>query len=372
MPTTPSGASGVRARATDHVAIAVGTVKGLFILSDGVVDGPWFKGLHVTAFLQVGETYIAATTDPFFGSTIQVSTDGGATWEERAERPLAFPAETGAALTQVWQLQLHRAQGKKPRILAGVEPAALFVSDDLAQSFRLVDGLWEHPHRSQWEPGGGGLGLHTILTHPERPDRIIVGISTGGVYVSDDNGSSWAPKNKGIHAVHLPEPAIEFGQCVHKATFDAEGPDVLWLQNHWGIYRSVDGAETWENVGHPGEESGVPSDFGFPIVAHPDEPGTAYVFPLEADGFRCSPEGICRVYRTADGGQSWEPLGRGLPTRDAYLTVLRDGFTVGEEAPYPLVFGTRTGQVYASVDSGEQWRLYADHLPPVLCARVLA
>jgi hypothetical protein len=369
----------------------VGTVKGLFLVSDGLPDGPWFKGRHVTAFVEVGDSYVVASTDPRFGTSIHVSDDGGVSWSEPTDRPIAFPESTGATLTQVWQLredpstavgaepepepEAEAAAGERAattRILAGVEPAALFRSDDGGKSFQLAEELWNHPHRERWEPGGGGLGLHTILTHPDRPGRIIVGISTGGVYRSDDGGKTWNPKNAGIKAVHLPNPDTEFGQCVHKIAFDAEGPDVLWLQNHWGIYHSVDAGDHWENVGHPGEQGGVPSDFGFPIVAHPDEPGTAFVFPLESDEFRCSAEGACRVYRTSDAGKSWQPLGRGMPPTNAHLTVLRDAFDVGSSAPFPLVFGTRTGQVYASADGGENWRLFVDNLPPILCTRVLS
>ena len=376
MTTRPRPSAAVRARATDHLAIAVGTTKGLFILSDGVPDGPWFKGQPVGGFLQVGDQYIAATADPRFGPNIHTSTNGGITWSDPTDRPLAFPTSTGAALAQVWQLHLDRRPGAgtadaPTTVFAGVEPAALFRSDDLGGSFELVESLWDHPHREHWEPGGGGLGLHTILTHPDRPNRMIVGISTGGVYRTDDGGASWAARNKGIMARFLPEPDVEFGQCVHKIDIDAEGPDVLWLQHHWGIYRSTDAGDSWQDVGNPGERDGVPSDFGFPIVAHPAEPGTAYVFPLESDEYRCSPNAVCRVYRTTDAGETWHPLGNGLPQANAHLTVLRDAFAIGTSAPYPLVFGTRTGEVFASADGGESWRLFASHLPPVLCTRVL-
>lgn len=373
MTVRPRPAGYFRARATDHLAIAVGTTKGLFLVSDGIPDGPFFKGQHVGSFVQVGNHYIAGVLHPVFGPSVRVSTDGGESWSDPADRPVALPPWAGESVVQLWQL--HRDarsdDGDHPVIFAGAEPGCLFRSDDLGKSFQLVEGLWSHPHRSTWEPGGGGLGIHTILTHKARPDRIIVGVSTGGVYRSDDDGATWQARNAGIAAVHLPEPYVEFGQCVHKIAIDAESPDVLWLQNHWGIYRSEDAGDTWRDVGQPGTDAGVPSDFGFPIVAHPVEAGTAYVFPLESDEYRCCPEGRCRVYRTSDGAKKWEALETGLPASHAHLTVLRDAFAVGEVPPYPLAFGTRTGQVYASADGGDHWRLFADNLPPVLCVRIL-
>lgn len=361
----------VRARAVDHLAVAVGTSKGLFLVSDGVVDGPLLKGDSIAAFVQSGSRYIASATNPYFGPCLRVSDDGGLTWSEPDSRQISYPADTGASLAAVWQIHLDRRPGHHRTIWLGTEPAALFRSNDAGATFSLVRGLWDHPQRATWTPGGGGLILHTILTQPERPGRVVVAISAGGVYRSDDGGETFAPKNKGLEARFLPDPFPEHGQCPHKLAVDAGDPDTFWLQNHWGIYRSEDSGDSWISVGRAGEEDGVSSDFGFPIVSHPVDPGTAFVFPLESDQYRCSPNGRCSVARTIDNGQTWVGRSRGLPTNGAQTTVLRDAFAVGSSPPYPLVFGTRSGHVFASVDGGDSWRLVTSYLPPVLCVSVL-
>jgi hypothetical protein len=246
-----------------------------------------------------------------------------------------------------------------------VEPAALFRSEDGGRSFALVQGLWDHPHRPQWQPGGGGLCLHTVLVHPADPRRLLIAISAAGVYLSDDGGGSWRASNTGITVPFLPdEPEPEFGQCVHKVARDAADPERLYLQHHGGIYRSDDGGGSWTAM------TGIAGmDFGFPVVAHPAEAGTAYLLPLESDEYRCTPGGRCTVWRTRDAGGSWEPLTAGLPQRDAHLTVLRDAFTCDGGQPAGLFFGTRSGEVYGSVDDGDTWDLLAEHLPPVLSVR---
>jgi photosystem II stability/assembly factor-like uncharacterized protein len=201
--------------------------------------------------------------------------------------------------------------------------------------------------------------------HPADPDRLLVAISAAGVYRSDDGGSSWRASNTGIRVPFMPdEPEPEFGQCVHKVARDAVDPERLYLQHHGGIYRSDDGGRSW---GPMAPIAGM--DFGFPVVAHPTEPGTAYLLPLQSDEYRCTPDGRCTVWRTRDGGASWEPLTTGLPQRDAHLTVLRDAFTGDGQQPAGLYFGTRTGEVYASADDGDTWHVIAEHLPPVLSVR---
>jgi len=355
------------------ILLMVGTTKGAFLFR-GAADrqsfeptGPYFPGESIYALCFDGRAgrrrVLAATESSHWGAVVRCSDDLGATWSDPAEGNVRFPEGTGAALTRVWQLR--PAGDERPdTVYAGVEPAALFRSDDAGETFELVRELWDHPHRSHWQPGGGGLCLHTVLPDPADPDRILVAISTGGVYRSDDGGKSWQARNQGVRAGFLPGPEPEFGQCVHKVAQAAGRPDTLYLQNHGGLYRSDDGAESWTDIAN-----GVPSDFGFPIVAHPGDPDTAYVIPLESDRFRCTPDGKARVYRTRDAGSSWEPLGEGLPQRGAYLTVLRDGFASDAMAPAGLYFGTRTGEVFASADEGERWRLVAGWLPPVLCVR---
>jgi hypothetical protein len=371
-----SGAGGTAAGG--GVLLMVGTMKGAFLLrsDDGrdafTVTGPHFPGETVYALAFDGRAgrrrILAGTSSMHWGAVVRHSDDLGASWTDPAEGNVRFPEGTGASLAQVWQLQ-PAGPGQPDTVYAGVEPAALFRSDDGGEHFELVTGLWEHPHRPQWQPGGGGLCLHTVLPDPSDPDRLLVAISTGGVYRSDDGGGSWRACNQGIRAPFLPEGQQypEFGQCVHKVARAAGQPDRLYLQHHFGVYRSDDHAQRWQDVG-----AGLPSDFGFPMVAHPRDPDSAWVLPLDSDQRRWTPDGRPRVHRTADGGASWQPLGDGLPDRGAYLTVLRDGFATDGMDPAGLYFGTRTGQLYASADEGEHWRLLAEYLPPVVCVKAAA
>jgi hypothetical protein len=354
-------------RAVDHVAIAIGTSEGLFVASDGHVDGPFFAGDKVPSILSEGDRYLAATVSPHSGCSLQSTEDAGASWV--AHDPLAFPAGSGSAVVEL--TQLHEEAPGAGAVYAGAEPAALFRSMDRGRTFDLVRSLWERPERSEWLSCGAGTALNSVLTHPARPGRIVVGISGGGVYRSDDGGESWNPRNVGLPAPLLADPYPEHGQCVHKVSSDAGDPDVLWAQNHHGLYRSQNAGDTWVDAGHHEEEAGLPSPFGYTVVAHPRWPDAAYVFPLESDTFPCSAGARCRVYRTLDGGNSWEPLDRGLPAGSVHVTVFRDALTVGEGDPYVIAFGTGAGEVYASVDGGESWRIVARHLPSVLTTRIL-
>lgn len=354
---------------------AVGTAKGLFMIDGEEVRGPLFPGerFPAVAFGADG-VLLAASVSEHWGPTFRRSDDCGQTWTEHDERVIAFPEglewtdhwsgqTKPAAVVQVWQLL--RAGGTDT-VYAGVEPGALFRSTDGGRSFELMRGLWDHPHRPQWYPGGGGLAVHTILVDPRDPARLHVAVSTGGVYRTDDGGDTWQARNKGVAGVVGVDTESEFGQCVHKVVRDAEDPDVLYMQNHGGLYRSADRGDEWTSIAN-----GVPSDFGFPMVAHRARGGTAYIIPLDYDLGRCTPEGKCRVYRTTDGGHSWEALEKGLPQKGAFITVLRDAFCGDGGDPFGLWFGTRSGHVFHSADEGESWRMAAEYLPDVLCVRAI-
>jgi photosystem II stability/assembly factor-like uncharacterized protein len=348
--------------------LLIGTTKGLFLLdASGELAQPIADGASIpsVAFDPRNRRMLAGKTSFFWGTGVVYSDDQGKTWTEPDAPNLKFPAEVDASIKQAWQIT--PATSREPDVVyVGVEPAALFRSTDGGQSFELVRGLWDHPHRPTWQPGGGGLCLHTIVLDQRDPDNLTVAISTGGVYRSDDRGHTWRPSNSGIRAEFMPEDQRfpEYGQCVHKVARDAGNPDRLFLQNHGGIYRSDDNGATWNDIG-----AGVPSDFGFPMVAHPCNPGTAYVIPNGSAFNRWTPEAKCRVYRTSDCGASWQGLTAGLPQKDAFITVLRDAFTSSASDPTGLYFGTRSGELYASTDDGESWETLAEHLPPVLMVR---
>jgi hypothetical protein len=239
-------------------------------------------------------------------------------------------------------------------------------STDAGATWTVVRGLLDHPHRPRWTPGGGGLCLHTVIPDPTKRDRMWVAISTAGVYRTDDGARTWAARNGGVRAEFLPEKYPEFGQCVQKIVQHPRRPDTLFLQNHWGLYRSDDAGDSWRDVAN-----GVPSDFGFPMAIDPHDPDRVYIVPLESDTFRCPPEARLRVYRTKNGGRSWEPLTRGLPQRGAYETVLRDAMATDTLDPLGVYFGTRNGKLFASRDGGNSWRLAMDGLPPIVCVRAV-
>ena len=308
--------------------LLVGTMKGLFLLRarpdrrrwDEV--GPFFPGSTVYGAAidtRAGRRRIwAAPSSMHWGAELAWTDDFGKTWSRPAKPLVRFPEDSGAALANIWQISPGRAD-EPDALYCGVQPSALFESKDAGETWHLNMGLWNHPHRAKWNPGGGGLCLHTVLVDPSVPMRLTVATSTGGAYRSDDGGKTWQVKNRGVRAEFQPDQHPEFGQCVHKIAHGAR-PGRLFLQNHWGLYRSDDGGDSWKDVAN-----GVPSDFGFCMGAHPRDPDTAFIVPLHSDGFRCTPDGKLRVYRTRDAGKSWQPLTRGLPQKDAFETVVREG-----------------------------------------------
>ncbi len=355
------------------VLVLVGTTKGAFIFSsDGSrkrwrVDGPHFPGEAVYSMAldqRAGRTRLfAGVHSNHWGATIRTSDDFGRTWSEPERQAVRFPESSGLALAQVWQIVPGRPE--EPDVVwCGVEPAALFRSDDAGVSWTSVDGLLNHEHRPKWMPGGGGLCLHTIVLDPANPDRMGIAISTAGFYRTDDGGKTWRARNQGVRAVFLPDKHPEFGQCVHKVTHHDSRPERLFLQNHWGLYRSDDWGDSWQDIAN-----GVPSDFGFPIQSHPHEPDTVYAIPLQTDEFRVVPEAKLRVYRTQDAGASWAPLTDGLPQSRAFESVLRDGLAVDTHDPAGVYFGTRSGKLYASASGGEQWKAIAESLPSICCVK---
>lgn len=345
--------------------LTVGTRKGLWLgTSDDARESWSFTGPH----FDVEEVY-SAQIDPsgriragasslWLGPVVRTSQDRGATWSETSVK---FPDDVDASVSRVWQI----ATGADGTVWAGTEPGAIFRSTDHGSSYELVRGLWEHPHRTQWNAGFGGQAFHTILPHPTDPASVTAAISTGGVYQSHDGGESWEPRNEGIRAIFLPEGQQypEFGQCVHKVTRHPSRPERLYLQNHGGVYRSDDEGASWVSIA-----DGLPTDFGFAIVVHPHEPDTIFTYPIQAGEHRYPPEAKARVWRSLDAGDTWEPLDKGLPER-SYVAVMRDGMCVDDHDPAGVYVGARNGTVWASADAGETWREIVSELPDVLVVR---
>lgn len=356
-----------------QVLLLIGTMKGAFLFcSNGArkrwqVSGPHFPGHPIYALAYDGrqgrQRLWAGAQNPHFGSVLSASDDFGRSWTNPEIANIRFPTDTGMALKQIWQIALGGA-AEPDTLYCGVEPAALFESHDAGESWSLVRGLFDHPHRPRWEPGGGGLCLHTVVPDPSDRNQMHIAISTGGVYRTRDHGASWQARNQGIRADYLPDKHPEFGQCVHKIVRHPSRPERLFLQNHGGLYRSEDGGDSWQDMAN-----GVPSDFGFAMVMHPHEPETIYISPLESDTFRCAPEAKLRVFRTRNGGRSWEPLYRGLPQKNAFETVLRDAMAADALSPAGIYLGTRSGKLYGSSNEGNRWDLIIDGLPPVVCVK---
>lgn len=358
----------------ERVILSIGTKKGLFVAEAGkgrrtfTLRGPFGAGVAVYATLidTRGKPRIyASSCNAFFGMKVLVSADLGHTFKETKAAP-AFPKNDGRVLANIWSLEAGK--GKK-ELWCGVEPAALFRSRDGGDSWELVSGISNHAHARQWQPGGGGLCLHTILRDGH---RLHLGISTGGHYLSEDGGETFTASNSGIGAGFVPDPYPEFGQCVHKIARHPAAPGRLYIQNHggWpdrpgiGVLRSDDYGHTWRSIA-----GGLPSDFGLPIIVHPHDPDTIYVVPLEPMTRTC-PEGRPAVWRSENGGGSWKRLTNGLPKKEAFFTVLRDGMDVDPFSSPGLYFGTTTGQLWLGRDGGEDWSCLFDSLPPINCVKV--
>jgi len=355
--------------------LLVGTVKGAFLFRSDKnrtkweEAGPYFPGRSVYALAYDGrngrQKLWAAVNSPFWGSFLSSSNDFGKTWSDPETYNIKFPEGSDVSLKQIWQIA-EGHPGDADTLYCGVEPAALFKSTDAGETWSLERGLFDHPHRTQWMPGGGGLCLHTILPDPANKDRMWVAISTGGVYRTDDDGKNWQPRNKGICARFMPpdQQYPEWGQCVHKVVSHRSNPERMFLQHHWGVYRSDNAGDSWNDIG-----KSLPSDFGFALEMDPHDANTVYLIPIESDEFRCTPEAKLRVYRTRNGGESWEPLTNGLPQEDAFETILRDNLKADANDPTGLYFGTRNGKLFGSNDAGESWSMIRDGLPAITCVK---
>jgi hypothetical protein len=352
--------------------LLVGTKKGLFSL-EGRPGGEF----DVTARAFAGEPVEYATRDPrtgrafatmtspFYGPKIFYSDDLSQGWEQA--EGVSLPEGGDQALERIWVIKPGEADGL---MYAGGDPGVLFESEDGGATWRLNAALWEQPSRSSWQPGGGGLCLHSIVTWPGDPDRLAVAVSAAGMWLTDDRGRTWRRGNGGLNPRYLPEEALEdenAGRCVHHVERAPRQPERLFMQFHGGVYRSDDAGENWSYIG-----DGLPSDFGFPLMIDPADPDSAYVIPLTADMDRVTPEGRVRVYETRDAGSSWAPRGDGLPQRDSYLTVLRLAFDHAGEGPaMELYFGATSGEVFGSGDAGATWHTAALRLPPVYSVAAL-
>ena len=349
------------------------TKKGLFVL-EGDPGSPFeivaraFAGEPVEYAMRDPRSgrLLASVTSPFYGPKIWLTDDAGGDWEQA--EGVVLPEGGDAALERIWVLE---AGEDEQTVYAGGDPGVLFVSGDGGASWELNSALWEHPTRPEWQPGGGGLCLHSIVPWPGDPDRLTVAVSAAGVWHTEDAGRSWRRGNVGLTPRYLPDqepPEGPIALCVHNLRRSLARPERLFMQFHGGVYRSDDAGETWTEIG-----AGLPSDFGFPMAVDPADPDSAFVIPLTADMDRVTPDGRVRVYETRDAGASWTARGEGLPATHAYLTILRQAFTrAGAGDSLELYFGATSGDVFGSADGGQSWFTAATRLPPVFALRAAA
>jgi len=385
------------------VRVLVGTRKGAFILSaDGKrqnwdVSGPHFAGweiYHMKGSPADPNRIYASQSSGWFGQVLQVSKDGGKTWDAPGGDikigPDSFNAgksnkfvydtsdATGKPLTthqwydgtqhpwefkRVWHLEPSLTD--PDTVYAGVEDAALFISKDGAKSWQELPGLRGHDTGPKWQPGAGGMCLHTVILDPSNAGRIFIAISAAGAFRTDDAGKTWRPINKGLKSQFLPDPATEVGHCVHHVAMHPSRPNTLFMQKHWDVMRSDNAGDSWQEV-----SGNLPTDFGFVIDVHAHEPETIYVVPIKSDGEHFPLEGKLRVYRSRTGGNEWEALTKGLPQQDCYVNILRDAMAVDALDSCGIYFGTTGGQVYASSDAGDTWAPIVQNLPPVFSVEV--
>ena len=364
------------------VRVLVGTRKGAFVLTaDGKregweVNGPHFGGweiYHVKGSPADPDRLYASQSSGWFGQLIQRSNDGGSTWEPVGNQ-FQYDGVPGThqwydgtphpwEFARVWHLEPSLTD--PDTVLAGVEDAALFRTTDGGQNWHELPGLRGHGSGALWQPGAGGMCLHTIIVDPSDHERIFVAISAAGVFRTDDGGETWRPVNRGLQSEGIPDSDAEVGHCVHRLAMHPSRPDVLYMQKHWDVMRSDDAGESWNEI-----SGDLPTDLGFDIDVHAHEPETVYVVPIKSDSEHFPPDGRLRVYRSRTGGNEWEPLTKGLPQSNCYVNVLRDAMAVDSLDSCGVYFGTTGGQVYASTDAGGTWAPIVRDLPAVLSVEV--
>jgi photosystem II stability/assembly factor-like uncharacterized protein len=364
------------------VRVLVGTKKGAFVLtSDGTrkqwnVSGPHFAGweiYHLKGSPVDPNRIYASQSSGWFGQMIQRSNDGGRTWDAVGNK-FIYEGTPGThqwydgtphpwEFARVWHLE--PALTDLDTVYAGVQDAAMFRTTDGGQNWQELPGLRTHESGPKWQPGAGGLCLHTILIDPSNQDRVFIAISAAGAFRTDDGGKTWRPINRGLKSEGIPNPNAEVGHCVHRIAMHRSQPRTLFMQKHWDVMRSDNAGDSWHEV-----SGNLPTDFGFAMDVHAHEPETVYVVPIKSDSEHFPPDGQLRVYRSRTGGNEWEPLTKGLPQRDCYVNVLRDAMSVDSLDSCGVYFGTTGGQVYASADAGDTWTAIVRDLPPVLSVEV--